>query len=79
MAIASEFLIWRTNGRLFCRVTTNVGLCELRARLAFIGLLECVEDIRAFFGDRVEGGSGYELLFGGQVTWDELRRAIVRL
>ena len=79
MGIASEFLIWRGNGRIHCRVTTIVELAEMRARLAFVGLLESVEDIRAYFGDRVKGGSGYELLFKTHVTWDDLRREIVKL
>ncbi len=79
MGIASEFLIWRSNGRLFCRVTTNVDMDKLRARLALVGLLGSVEDIRAFFADRVKGGSGYELMFAIHVAWDDLRREIVRL
>jgi hypothetical protein len=79
MAIASEFLIWQDAAGLFCRVTTNVELDELRVRLAQVGLLDLVEDIRAYFGDRRKGGSGYELRFRRDATWETVRRRVVKL
>ena len=79
MGIVSAVLIWRDKGRLYSRITTNVDLDTLRARLARAGLLDFVEAIHAFFGDRANGGSGYELLWEKHVAWDDLRRTIFDL
>ena len=41
-----------------------------------IGLLESVESIHAYFGDRVYGGSGYEVLWKEHVCLEDLRRLV---
>ena len=51
--------------------------CErFLARLAVLELLEGVETVHAFFGDRVDGGSGYEVLWKENVRWDDLKNLV---
>ena len=76
MNLASEVFTWEHDGRLYSRVTTNVAACKLLARLVSLDLLDSAETIHAYFGDRVYGGNGYELLWKEQVTWDDLRELI---
>jgi hypothetical protein len=78
MNLASEVFTWEHEGRLYFRVTTNVVARRLLARLAALGLLESAESVHAFFGDRVHGGNGYEVVWKKHVRWDELRE-LVRL
>ena len=78
MNLASEVFTWEHEGRLYSRVTTNVVACKLLARLVALDLLESAESVHAFFGDRVHGGNGYEVLWKMHVEWDELRE-LVRL
>ena len=44
-----------------------------------LGLLESVETIHAYFGDRADGGNGYELLWKRHVTWDELGKVLTKI
>ena len=78
MNLASEVFTREHEGRLYSRVTTNVVARRLLARLTSLALLELAESVHAFFGDRVHGGNGYEVLWKKHVKWDELRE-LVRL
>lgn len=79
MSLVSTILIWREGGELFSRITTNASKPRLLARLADLGILESVDDIHAFFGDRADGGNGYDLKWKVHVRWDELPRLLGRL
>lgn len=72
MALVSQ--IWTVNreDRLRSFLTTNVGAERFVAHLERRGILSYVETIHAYFGDRAEGGSGYEILWKLEVTWDDL-------
>jgi hypothetical protein len=47
-------------------------------RLVALDLLELAETVHAYFGDRAEGGNGYEVLWKDYVQWDDLKK-LVRL
>lgn len=79
MAIASDFVLWQVGSCVVCRVTTNADLDKLRARLEIVGLSDAVVDVRAYFGDRLNGGSGYELLFAPHMSWADVRRRVVKI
>ena len=74
MSLASVIWNWQEGDRVFSRLTTNVGREKLIARLRALGLLESVESIHAYFGDRVDGGSGYEVLWKRSVRLSDLGR-----
>ena len=74
MSLASVIWNWQEGDRVYSRLTTNVGRKKLIARLSAIGMLDMVETIHAYFGDRVDGGSGYELLWKAHVRFEDLRR-----
>ena len=78
MNLASEIFTWQEGTRLYSRMTTNVSRRRLLARLVALNLLEAAETIHAFFGDRVNGGNGYEVLWKVHVRWDDLNN-LVRL
>ena len=73
MNIVSEIWTWQEGDRIYSRLTTNVCTKKMLARLIAVGLLDQVETVHAYFGDRADGGSGYELLWKQAVTWDDLR------
>ena len=76
MSLASVIWNWQEGDRVFSRLTTNVGREKLIARLRALGLLESVESIHAYFGDRVYGGSGYEVLWKKHVCFEDLRHLV---
>jgi len=78
MSLASEILTWEQGNRLFSRVTTNAPTSKMIGRLAALDLLELAETVHAYFGDRADGGNGYEVLWKEYVQWDDLRK-LVRL
>ena len=73
MSLASEIWNWQEGDRLYSRLTTNVRREKLIARLCALGLLESVASIHAYFGDRVYGGNGYEILWIEPVRLEDLR------
>ena len=74
MSLASVIWNWQEGDRVYSRLTTNVGRKKLIARLSAIGMLGMVESIHAYFGDRVEGGNGYEVLWKVDVRFEALGR-----
>jgi hypothetical protein len=76
MSLASEIWNWQEGNRVYSRLTTNVGREKLIARLRALGLLDSVESIHAYFGDRVYGGSGYQVLWKEHVCLEDLRRLV---
>ena len=74
MSLASVIWNWQEGDRVYSRLTTNVGRKRFLARLSFLGLLDSVESIHAYFGDRVDGGSGYEVLWKRSVRLSDLGR-----
>ncbi len=79
MPLVSCILIWRQEGAPCSRLTTNASKRRLLTRLADLGLLESVLEIHAFFGDRAEGGNGYDLVWNENVQWSELPGVLARL
>jgi len=78
MSLASEILTWEQGNRLYSRVTTNAPSSKMIGRLVALDLLKLAETVHAYFGDRAEGGNGYEVLWKEYVQWDDLRK-LVRL
>ena len=78
MSLVSEIWTWQEGNRLYSRMTTNVTTHRFIARLVALRILQWVETIHAFFGDRADGGSGYEILWKEHVQWDDLKD-LVRL
>ena len=76
MPVASVIWTWQEGRRIYSRLTTNVPAKRFLARLAVLELLEGVETVHAFFGDRVDGGSGYEVLWKENVRWDDLKKLV---
>ena len=79
MSIVSEIWTWQEGERIYSRLTTNVSAKRFLARLTTLGLLESVETIHAYFGDRADGGNGYELLWKSTVTWEDLRVSLPKI
>ena len=79
MSIASEIWTWQEGDRIYSRLTTNVCANRFLARLTALGLLESVETIHAYFGDRADGGNGYELLWNRQVKCDDLGKVLTKI
>lgn len=79
MSIVSEIWTWQEGDRIYSRLTTNVCAKRLLARLTALGLLESVETIHAYFGDRADGGNGYELQWKRNANWDHLRNTLLKL
>lgn len=77
MNLASVIWNWQEGDRVYSRLTTNVGRKRLIARLSAIGMLGMVETIHAYFGDRVDGGNGYEVLWKVHVRFDDLGRLVL--
>ena len=72
MSLVSVIWNWQEGDRLYSRLTTNVGRKRFLARLCALGLLDSVEAIHAYFGDRADGGSGYEVLWKAHVRLEDL-------
>jgi len=79
MNIVSEIWTWQEGERLYSRLTTNVCVERFLAKLAARNLLESAETIHAYFGDRADGGSGYEILWKQQVSWEQLGNTLTRI
>lgn len=79
MNIVSEIWTWQEGDRIYSRLTTNICAKKLLVRLTAVGLLDSVETVQAYFGDRADGGNGYELLWKRIVTWDDLRILLPRI
>ena len=73
MNLASVIWNWQEGERVYSRLTTNVGRDKLLARLRALRLLDLVDTVHAYFGDRVYGGNGYEILWKEHVNLDDLR------
>ena len=78
MSTASVIWNWQDGDRVYSRLTTTVGRTALLARLSAVGMLEMVETIHAYFGDRAQGGCGYEVTWQAQVRLEDLE-ALVKL
>jgi hypothetical protein len=79
MNIVSEIWTWQQGDRLYSRLTTNACAKRFLARLTSLDLLESAETIHAYFGDRVYGGNGYEILWKRHVTWDQLGNVLTNV
>ncbi len=79
MSIVSEIWAWQEGDRIYSRLTTNVCSKRMLARLTALGLLESVETVHAYFGDRADGGNGYELLWKRTVTLEDLRVSLPKI
>ena len=79
MSIVSEIWTWQEGERIYSRLTTNVCAGGFVARFTALGLLDSVETIHAYFGDRVYGGSGYEVVWKDGVSWDFLRENLPKV
>ena len=79
MPLASTIMIWREIGNLCSRLTTNARKEKVLAKLEAFGLLQSVQEIHAFFGDRAAGGNGYDLVWKTTVTWDDLRAILPKV
>jgi hypothetical protein len=79
MSIVSEIWTWQEGDRIYSRLTTNVCAKGFLARLHALGLLQAVESVHAYFGDRADGGSGYEVLWKDQANWDDLHKTLPKL
>jgi hypothetical protein len=72
MSIVSEIMTVESEGRLRSYLTTNVGTERFLSYLKRRGILESAETVHAYFGDRAEGGSGYEILWKSHIRWADL-------
>ncbi len=79
MNIVSEIWTWQEGERIYSRMTTNVCAKRFLAKLQALGLLTSAESVQAYFGDRVDGGSGYEVLWKNQVNLDYLHQTLTKL
>ena len=78
MNLASVIWNWQEGDRVYSRLTTNVGRERLLARLRALRMLDSVESIHAYFGDRSNGGTGYEVLWKHDVRVEDLGRLVDR-
>jgi hypothetical protein len=72
MSLVSEIWTVESQDRLTSFLTTNVGTERFLAFLTARGIIESVETIHAYFGDRAQGGSGYEILWKSNIRWRDL-------
>ena len=79
MSIVSMIWTWHQGDRIFSRLTTNVCAKRFLAKLEALGLMKSVESVHAYFGDRAEGGSGYEVVWKKNVDWDYLHQTLPKL
>ena len=69
-------LILITDLRLLGAALRSTPAPELIARLRALGMLELIESVHAYFGDRAYGGSGYEVFWKDHVRLEDLRRLV---
>lgn len=79
MSIVSEIWTWQQGDRLYSRLTTNVCARQFLAKLAAVKLLDSVETVQAYFGDRVDGGCGYEVLWKPGIDLESVRIPLMRM
>lgn len=79
MSLVSTILIWREGETLCARLTTNVNKSRMLARLTDLGIVDSVDEIHAFFGDRADGGNGYDLVWKQHVRWSDVSTMLARL
>ena len=79
MNIVSEIWTWQDGNRIYSRLTTNVCAKRFLAKLKALELMDSAETIHAYFGDRVDGGSGYEVLWKQHVTWEFLGKGLTEI
>ena len=76
MPFVSVIWTWQEGGRIYSRLTTNVPAKRLLAKLSALELLDDAETVHAYFGDRADGGNGYEVLWKKNVRWDDLKKLV---
>ena len=79
MSLVSEIWTFENQGRLHSFLTTNVGTDRFLAHLKRRSVLDSVETVHAYFGDRAQGGSGYEILWKFHVQWSDLEEIFRKL
>ena len=72
LSLVSEIWTVENQGRLYSFLTTNVGTERFLAHLKRREILESIETVHAYFGDRAQGGSGYEILWKCHIQWCDL-------
>ncbi len=72
MSLVSEIWAFENQGRLYSFLTTNAGTERFLAHLKRRSILGSVETVHAYFRDRAQGGSGYEILWKSHVQWSDL-------
>jgi hypothetical protein len=77
--MVSEIWTWQEGERVYSRLTTNVCRRAFLARLRVVGLLDLADTIHAYFGDRVDGGNGYEILWEAGVRWDYVQTTLTKV
>lgn len=79
MSLVSEIWTVENEGRLYSCLTTNAGTDRFLAFLTARGIIDSVETVHAYFGDRAEGGSGYEILWKPNIRWPDLEEMFRKL
>lgn len=79
MSLISQIWTIERQGRLHSYVTTNVETMKLLAHLRRRRVLDSVETVHAYFGDRAEGGCGYEILWKSHLQWSDLSEIFRKL
>lgn len=72
MSLVSHIWTIESEGRLTSFVTTNVGTERFLAYLKREEILDSVEAVSAYFGDRAQGGTGYEITWKCHIQWCDL-------
>lgn len=72
MSLVSEIWTFENQGRLHSFLTTNAGTERFLAHLKRRSILGSVETVHAYFRDRAQGGSGYEILWKPGIRWCDL-------
>jgi len=79
MSLVSQIWTVESEGRLISFVTTNAGTERFLAYLKRREILDSVESVHAYFGDRAQGGSGYEILWKSHLQWKDLCETFQKL
>jgi hypothetical protein len=77
--MVSEIWTWQEGERVYSRLTSNVYRKAFLAKLQAVGLLDWADTIHAYFGDRAEGGNGYEVLWKTGVCWECLQTKLPKV
>lgn len=72
MGLVSQIWTISHDDRLRSFLTTNVSSERFVAHLERLGWLSRVETIHAYFGDRADGGCGYEVLWKEDIDHADL-------